>query len=79
MLVHTKLFILSYMIVMIFFYFQYFDYNFIINFLSSLHHTAVGHRRSELSNIESKIKSKYKKCLEQSQADGNQVDIDFVT
>lgn len=39
----------------------------------SLHHTAVSHRRSELSSIESKIKLKYKKCLEQSQADSNQM------
>ncbi|KAJ8305851.1 hypothetical protein KUTeg_016396 [Tegillarca granosa] len=39
----------------------------------SLHHTAVSHRRSELSSIESKIKLKYKKCLEQSQADSNQI------
>lgn len=39
----------------------------------SLHHTALSHRLSKLKSVESKAKSQYKKCLEQSQADNTQM------
>lgn len=42
-------------------------------YVSSLHHSALSHRQSKLSQTEGKVKSQYKKIIEQNQTNNAKV------
>ena len=44
-------------------------------YVSSLHHTALSHRQSKLSQTEGKVKTQYKKSIEQNQTNNAKVRI----